>query len=98
MKLTKSHLRSLIIEQIDSMTADEAVNQESGTADDEVLEAIFDISQDMAMNITGLSDKSMQMAIMQHVSAIQAIVQEIQNDIGEVSQDMPTQSYDQIPP
>tara|TARA_R110002124_G_scaffold89937_5_gene229751 strand:+ start:3269 stop:3511 length:243 start_codon:yes stop_codon:yes gene_type:complete len=80
------------------MTADEAVNQESGTADDEVLEAIFDISQDMAMNITGLSDKSMQMAIMQHVSAIQAIVQEIQNDIGEVSQDMPTQSYDQIPP
>jgi hypothetical protein len=98
MKLTKTHLRSLIIEQIDSLTADEAVNQESGTSDEEILEAILDISQDMALNVTGLSDKSMQMAIMQHVSTIQNIVQEIQTDIGEVSQDMPTQSYDQIPP
>ena len=80
------------------MTADEAVNQESGTSDEEILEAILDISQDMALNVTGLSDKSMQMAIMQHVSTIQNIVQEIQTDIGEVSQDMPTQSYDQIPP
>ena len=98
MKLTKSRLRQLIIEQIDTMTAADAVDSESGTGDIEILEAIYNLAQDFALNITGLSDKSMQMAILQHVDSIKAMVDAIMDEVDEATMEMPTQSYDQIPP
>jgi hypothetical protein len=58
MKLTTKYLKGLILEQLAEVANDEAAG------DEEVLQGIHDLCHDMSLNITALSNKSMQMAIL----------------------------------
>ncbi len=73
--LEEPKIESKIIKEVQSRTSYSDEETEAGV-DDEILEALFDISQDMAHLLTGLSDKTMQRDLMDPVSQIQALAQD----------------------
>mgnify|MGYP003126354417 CR=1 FL=1 len=105
MKITKSKLKALILEEIQNIeevdnasvqlaTAQSQIEQLNGSGDEQILEDLFNLSQDFAHLLTGLGDKSIQGALMEILGNLQHVINETLMDVVERTQgaDIPSRT------